>query len=41
MMVMIDWWDLPSLSKFKGDGQNFRYVGKVKLDSGDWWLNMN
>ena len=33
----IDWWDLPSLSSFKGD-HSFSRIGKVILDSNDWWL---
>ena len=33
----IDWLDLPSLSLIKGDCYNFRYIGKVLLDSNDWW----
>ena len=32
-MVMIDWWDLPSLSLFKGDGCNFLGIRKVILES--------
>ena len=40
-MTMIDWWDLPSLSTLKGDGYNFYNIGKVKLESDDWWLNLN
>ena len=41
MMLMIDWLDLPSLSTFKGDGNNFFYIGKVILESDDWWLDLN
>ena len=40
MIMMIDWWDLPSLSLIEGYGYNFFNVGKVILDSDDWWLNM-
>ena len=39
--MMIDWLDLPSLSMIKGDGYNFFQIGKVQLDSNDWWLNLN
>ena len=41
MMVMIDWLDLPSLSMIKGDNYNFYHIGKVQLESDDWWLNLN
>ena len=36
-----DWSDLPSLSTFKGSGSNFEYIGKVQLESDDWWLYLN
>ena len=32
-MILIDWWDLPSLTSFKGDGNNFTFIGKVTVDS--------
>ena len=39
--MMIDWLDLPSLALLEGHGHNFLYIGKVILDSNDWWLNLN
>ena len=37
-----DWMiDLPSLTLLKGNGYNFYGIGRVLLQSDDWWLNMN
>ena len=37
----VDWWDLPSLSLIKGHKCNFWTIGKVILESDNWWLNLN
>ena len=41
MIMMIDWWDLPSLTTLIGNGRNFSMINKVILKGGDWWLNLN
>ena len=31
--MWIDWWDLPSLTSFKGNGDNLGVINKVRIDS--------
>ena len=41
LTVITNWSDLPSLSTFQGYEFNYFWIGRVILESDDWWLNLN